>query len=131
VQWVQPVIDSSLGYGDVMQTHVKQAAINANSKYLALVNQTLTKVEAAKDFEGDTVLSHYSLEMLGFYKNALEKSFKPALEGTKAEAFSPEEAALIDSLYTDFTMRENQYWDRFNWAEKKFSKEQEIEKVEK
>jgi hypothetical protein len=127
---VQVVIDSSLEYGDALQSHQKTRAMNAYAQYAALVNKSLQKVQTQGNFEGDTTLLHYSLELLGFYKAALDAQFKPALAGIKAEAFTDDEAHDVDSLYENLTMNESQYWDRFNWAEKKFYKDNRIEKTE-
>ena len=128
---VQVVIDSSLEYGDGLQSHDKTAALQAQASYSALVNKTIAAIEAQKDFEGDTTLQHYSLEMLFYYKNTLEKGISPFLSSVKANTFSEAEAQTADSLYSDFTMTESKYWDRFNWAEKKFYKENGLAKIEK
>ena len=128
---VQVVIDSSLEYGDGIQSHDKTAALQAQARYSALVNKTIADIESQKDFEGDTTLQHYSLEMLLFYKNKLEKEFSPFLNAVKANTFSEAEAQTADSLYSDFTMTESKYWDRFNWAEKKFYKDNNLAKIEK
>ena len=131
LQSVQAVIDSSLDYADGIQTYQKSRATQAHQKYSALVNQTMVKVETLKDFEGDTTMEVFSKELLTFYKNKLDKELNPFLQSVKAEAFSPEETQTADSLITQFTMDENQYWERFNWAEKKFYKEEGMGKVEK
>jgi hypothetical protein len=131
LQSVQAVIDSSLDYGDAVQSYEKSRAMQSHDKYSALVNQTMVKVETMKDFEGDTTLEFFSKELLTFYKNKLDKELNPFLQSIKAEAYSPEEVQVADSLMSQFTMDENQYWERFNWAEKKFYKEEKIGVVEK
>ena len=52
------------------------------------------------------------------------------LTAVKGDEFSEEEAHIVDSLYENLTMNESQYWERFNWAEKKFYKDNQIEKTE-
>ncbi len=131
LQSIQTVIDSSLNYGDAIESYDKTRALKATEKYSDLVNSTIVKVEKSGDFDSDTLLQHYSFELLGFYKSSLEKQFKPVLNGIKSDSFSMEEREVVDSLYKGFAMKENQYWDRFNWAEKKFSKKYELEKLEK
>ncbi len=131
LQSVQVVIDSSLDYGDALQSYERARALQSHQKYSALVNSTLTKIEGMKDFEGDTTLQVFSKELLVFYKNTLDNEINPFLQSVKGEAFSPEETLVADSLMIKLTMSENQYWERFNWAEKKFYKEEKIATVEK
>ncbi|MDB5283489.1 MAG: hypothetical protein JWO06_2564 [Bacteroidota bacterium] len=128
---VQVVIDSSLEFGDGIISGNKTTAMQTEQHYAALVNKTITSVQAQKDFEGDTTMQHYSMEMLLFYKNALEKDFSGFLSSIKLDTYTQEETHTADSLYQDFTMTENKYWDRFNWAEKKFYKENNLAKVDK
>lgn len=127
---VQAVIDSSLEYGDALQSYEKNRALQSQQKYLTLVNQTIAKVSGLKDFEGDTTLQVYSTELLNFYKNTLEKEHGPFLQNVKTEMFNEEEQVTADSLIGKFAMDENKYWERFNWAEKKFYKEESISLVE-
>lgn len=127
---VQAVIDSSLEYGDAIQSHRKTPALTGYEQYDELVNKTIAKVQSAGNFDGDTTLQHYSLELLNFYKMTIEQQFKPALASVKVEEFSEEESHDLDSLYENLTMSESQYWERFNWAEKKFYKDNQIEKTE-
>lgn len=131
LQSVQAVIDNSLEYGDGIQSYEKARALQAHEKYSALVNSTFTKIETLKDFEGDTTMEHYTKELLGFYKTTLNGELQPFLQSVKAEAFSPEETLVADSLMSKLTMTESLYWERFNWAEKKFYNEESIGKVEK
>ena len=131
LQSVQGVIDNSLDYGDAVQSYEKARALQAHEKYVTLVNTTLAKIEALKDFEGDTTMEYFSKELLGFYKNTLDKELLPFLQSVKEETFSSEEMQVADSLMTNLTMTESRYWERFNWAEKKFYKEENIGKVEK
>lgn len=128
---VQTVIDQSLDYGDGIQSYEKSKAKQAQEKYTGLVQQTLITINAMKDFEGDTTLITYSKELLEFYNHTLKNNMQPFLNSVKEEAFSPEEMQVADSLMTDLNMTESRYWERFNWAEKKFYKEQEIARVEK
>ena len=128
---VQVVIDSSLEYGDAIQSHDKGRAIRAQQQYSSLVNKTMANIEAKGNFEDDTILKHYSLELLGFYRTTLDKNFTPFLNSIKANEFSAEESTTADSLYSNLTMTENNYWERFDWAEKKFSKQYELGKLEK
>ncbi len=130
LQSVQVVIDNSLDYGDALQTYEKEKALKAQQKYSALVNSTLASIDSIGDFEGDTTLHTYAKELLGFYKKTLDGSIDPFLQSVKGEAFTPEETTVADSLMIDLTMTENKYWERFNWAEKKFYKEENIGKVE-
>lgn len=131
LQSVQAVIDSSLDYGDAVQSYEKERALQSHEKYSALVNGTISKIEMLKDFEGDTTLEFFSKELLSFYKTTLDKELQPFLQSVKAETFSPEEMQVADSLMSKLTMTESLYWERFNWAEKKFYKEENIGKVEK
>ncbi len=131
LQSVQAVIDNSLDYDDAVQSYEKARAIQSHEKYSALVNSTLLKIDALKDFEGDTTMEYFSKELLGFYKTTLANELQPFLQSVNGETFTPEEMQVADSLMTQLTMTENQYWERFNWAEKKFYKEEHIEKVEK
>ena len=91
----------------------------------------MTKVNELKDFEGDTTMEYYSKELLTFYENKLDKELNPFLQSVKGEAFTSDEAQTADSLMGAFTEKQSAYWDRFEWAEKKFYKEEKIEKVEK
>jgi len=131
LQNVQAVIDKSLDYADGIQSYEKGKAVEAHQKYLELVNSTLSKIESMKDFEGDTTLVVYSKELLNYYKTTLEKGHSGFIQSIKANVFSPEETAAADSIMSDFAMTENKYWERFDWAEKKFYKEENIGKVEK
>ena len=131
LQSVQGVIDNSLDYGDAVQSYEKTRALQAHEKYVALVNTTLAKIETLKDFEGDTTMEYFSKELLGFYKNTLDKELLPFLQSVKEETFSTEEMQVADSLMTNLAMTESRYWERFNWAEKKFYKEENIGEVEK
>ncbi len=131
LQSVQGVIDNSLDYGDAVLSYEKARAVQAHEKYSALVNSTLFKIDSLKDFEGDTTMQFFSKELLGFYKRSLNNELSPFLQSVKAEAFSPEEMLVADSLMSNLNMTESRYWERFNWAEKKFYKEENIEKVEK
>jgi len=131
LQSVQGVIDNSLDYGDAVQSYEKTRALQAHKKYSALVNSTILKIETLKDFEGDTTMEFFSKELLGFYKRTLDNELSPFLQSVKAEAFSPEEILVADSLMGNLNMTESRYWERFNWAEKKFYKEENIGKVEK
>ena len=128
---VQVVIDSSLEFGDAVQSHDKDRALKAQRQYSSLVNKTIERINAFGDFEGDTLLKHYSLELLGLYRNTLDKDFTPFLSGIQSNAFNEEQSQAADSLYTILTVTENNYWERFDWAEKKFSKEYELGKLEK
>ena len=128
---VQVVIDSSLEFGDAIQSHQKDHALGGYEQYDALVNKTITKIEGAGNFEGDSTLHRYSLELLNFYKGTLERELKPVLTALKANEMDPDETHLVDSLYENFTINESQYWDRFNWAEKKFYKDNKLETTEK
>ena len=128
---VQVVIDSSLEYGDAIQSHDKDRAVKAQQQYSSLVNRTIEHINAGGDFEGDTLLKHYSLELLGLYRTSLDKEFTPFLTGIQSTAFTEEQSVTADSLYTQLTMKENNYWERFDWAEKKFSKQYELSKLEK
>ena len=131
LQSVQEVIDASLDYGDAIQSHDKTRAIGGHENYRQLVNNAINKVKARGDFDGDTILQHYSLEMLVFYKTSMEQNFKPLLDSLQQGKFSEQDAQKADSLYAVMTMMENQYWERFNWAERKFYKDFDLEKVEK
>lgn len=131
LQSIQTVIDHSLDYGDAIQSYEKSKAWQAQEKYTGLVQQTFSAVNAMKDFEGDTTLITYSKELLEFYSHTLNDKMKPFLNSVKDETFSAEEMQVADSLMTELNMTESQYWERFNWAEKKFYKEQEIGTVEK
>ena len=128
---VQVVIDSSLEYGDAIQSHDKDRALRAQQQYSSLVDKTIEKINTTGNFDGDTILKHYSLELLGFYRTSLDKDFTPFLNGLKSNELSAEESTIADSLYSKLTMTENNYWERFDWAEKKFSKQYELGKLEK
>lgn len=131
LQSVQAVIDKSLDYGDAIQSYEKEKALKGHQTYSQLVGQTLDKINNAKDFEGDTTLHTYSKELLLFYKTTLDNKLQPFLQSVKADAFTPEEMQVADSLMTDLNMTESRYWERFNWAEKKFYKDENIAVVEK
>jgi hypothetical protein len=128
---IQPVIDSALVYGDGIQSYEKERATKTHERYSALVNSAISKIKDAKDFDGDTILQHYSLELLGFYKSALDNDFKPFLNSLKGEEFSGEEKQVADSLFMKLSSNQSKYWDRFEWAEKKFDKSEGLEKPEK
>ena len=131
LQSVQSVIDKSLDYADGIQSYEKAKAIEAHQKYSDLVNSTLSKIENMKNFEGDTTLVVYSKELLNYYKTTLEKDHSIFLQSIKTDVFSTEETAIADSIMSDFAMTENKYWERFDWAEKKFYKDENIGKVER
>src|SRR5579863_6832982 len=124
---VQPVIDSSPDYGDAIQSYEKERAFKAHQRYSNLVNGSISRVMEVNDFEGDTILLHYSLELLGFYKNSLDNEFGPFLNSLKTDSFREEEERAADSLYMKFTSMQGKYWDRFEWAEKKFDAEYALE----
>jgi len=128
---VQQVIDSSLDFGDAIQSNGKQRGIVATDNYQMLIARTISKLQAEGDFRGDTTLRVYSLELLQFYKKSLDTQFKPFLQSVKDEAFSETEAQQADSLFRAFALRENTYWERFNWAEKKFERDHKIIELEK
>ena len=128
---VQVVIDSSLEYGDAIQSHDKDRAVRAQQQYSSLVDKTIAKIEAAGNFEDDTILKFYSLELLGFYRNSLDKEFTPFLNSVPSNSFTEEQSFAADSLYTKLTMTENNYWERFDWAEKKFSRRYELSNLDK
>jgi hypothetical protein len=131
LQRVQVVIDSSLDYGDAVQSYEKARALKGHENFLSLVNSAITQTGELKDFEGDTTLQVFSKELLTFYKTTLDNELGPFLQSVKSETFSAEESQVADSLITKLTMTENQYWERFNWAEKKFYKDEKIGEVEK
>lgn len=126
----QTVIDNSLDFSDAVQSYDKERATKALEQYTSLVNETISKVEAVGNFKEDTTLRSFALEMLGFYKETLSNDFAPFLKQVKGNSFTVSETATADSLVTEMTMTENSYWERFNWAEKKFSKEKGIENAE-
>ena len=128
---VQVVIDSSLEYGDAVQSHEKARMLKAQQQYSSLVDRTIASINDAGNFEGDTSLKYYSLELLGFYRKTLDKDFTPFLNSISDSSFTEQEGTMADSLYTNLTMTENNYWDRFDWAEKKFSKQYELSKLDK
>lgn len=128
---VQVVIDSSLEYGDAVQSHDKDKVLKAQQQYSSLVDRTIAKINDAGNFEGDTSLKYYSLELMSLYRNTLDKDFTPFLKSVAANSFTEQEGLVADSLYTQLTMKENNYWERFDWAEKKFSKQYELNKLEK
>lgn len=127
---VELVIDSSLNFGDGVQTYQKDKALAATNHYNVLVSNTIEKIQKLGAFEGDTSFMHYSLEMLSYYKTTLNNGFKPLLSSISEANFSDEQKQKADSLYQDFAMMEAKYAERFNWAEKKFYKEHELSKVE-
>lgn len=128
---VQVVIDSSLEFGDAVQSHETARMLKAQQQYSSLVDRTIGTINEAGNFEGDTLLKHYSLELLGFYRTTLDKDFTPFLKSLSDSALTEQQAATADSLYSNLTMTENNYWERFDWAEKKFSKQYELSKLEK
>jgi hypothetical protein len=128
---IQAVIDSSLDYGDGIQSYEKERAFKAQERYSNVVNNAISKIKEAKDFDDDTILQHYSQELLGFYKASLDNQFKPFLSTVKGDLFSDEEKHAADSLYMNFTSTQSRYWDRFEWAEKQFDKKYGLEKPEK
>ena len=128
---VQVVIDSSLEYGDAVQSHEKTRMLKAQQQYSSLVDRTIAKINADASFEEDTLLKHYSLELLGFYRTTLDNDFTPFLKTVSDSAFTDQQAFTADSLYSHLTMTENNYWERFDWAEKKFSKQYELSKLDK
>ena len=128
---VQVVIDSSLEYGDAIQSHDKDRAMRAQQLYSSLVDKTIANIHQSGNFDGDTLLNHYALELLGFYRTSLDKDFTPFLNSVQSNAFTEEQSVAADSLYTKLTMTENNYWERFDWAEKKFSKQYELSSLEK
>ncbi|HWB64338.1 MAG TPA: hypothetical protein VG603_12560 [Chitinophagales bacterium] len=127
---VSVVVDSSLNYGDAIQSGDKQRAETAYKQYSGLVNKSIEKVQTFGDFQGDTTLRSFSLELLDFYKSTLDSQFGPFLASVKKDNFTAAESQRADSLYSKMTMTENQYWQRFDWAEKKFYKEHDIAAVE-
>ena len=128
---VQVVIDSSLEYGDAVQSHEKSRIMKAQQQYSSLVDRTIAKINDAGNFDGDTLLKHYSLELLGFYRTTLDNDFTPFVKTLSDSAFTDQQAFMADSLYSHLTMTENNYWERFDWAEKKFSKQYELSKLDK
>jgi hypothetical protein len=128
---VQVVIDSSLEFGDAVQSHEKARMFKAQQQYSSLVNRTISKINETENFEDDTILKHYSLELLGFYRTTLDKDFTPFLNSVSDSTFTEQQGITADSLYTNLTMTENNYWERFDWAEKKFSRQYELSKLEK
>jgi hypothetical protein len=128
---VRVVIDSSLEYGDAVESHEKDRALRAQQQFSSLVDKTIAGVNAAGNFEGDTTLQHYSLEVLGFYRTSLDRDFAPFLNKVQGNSYTEEESNTADSIYTLLTTTQNNYWERFNWAEKKFSKDHELGKLEK
>jgi len=128
---VQVVIDSSLEYGDAVQSHEKARMLKAQQQYSSLVDRTISNINSTGNFEGDTLLKFYSLELLGFYRTTLDKNFTPFLNSVSDSTFTEQQALTADSLYTNLTMIENNYWNRFDWAEKKFSKQYELSRLEK
>lgn len=118
----QTVIDHSLDFSDAVQSYDKQLATKSLEQYTNLVNETISKVEAEGNFKEDTTLRSFALEMLSFYKAALNNDFAPFLKQVKGNSFTSNEAATADSLVTNMTMTENSYWERFNWAEKVFER---------
>ena len=77
---VQVVIDSSLEYGDAVQSHEKDRMFKSQQQYSSLVDRTIAKINADGSFEDDTLLKHYSLELLGFYRTTLDSDFTPFLK---------------------------------------------------
>ena len=130
LELTQNVIDKSLDFSDAVQSYNKQRATKSLEQYTNLVNETISKIEAEGNFKEDTTLRSFALEMLGFYKETLGNDFAPFLKQVKGNSFTKSETATADSLVTNMTMTENSYWERFNWAEKKFLKENGIEKAE-
>ena len=128
---VQVVIDSSLEYGDAVQSHEKDRMFKSQQQYSSLVDRTIAKINADASFEEDTLLKHYSLELLGFYRTTLDNDFTPFLKTVSDSAFTDQQAFTADALYSHLTRTENNYWERFDWAEKKFSKQYELSKLDK
>lgn len=130
VKSVQAVVDHSLDFGDALQSYEKNRSLSALVKYRQLVDQSLKQVEEQGRFGEDTVLVHYTLELLTFYRQSLDNTFQPFLSSVKENHFSDEERSRCDSLYAEMTMMENRHWARFDWAEKKFYNENEVSKAE-
>ncbi|MBL0309098.1 MAG: hypothetical protein IPP77_05295 [Bacteroidetes bacterium] len=127
---VQAVIDSSLDFGDAVQSYEKQRIISTERNYAGLVNRTMNKINATGSFRQDTVLQYYANEMLAFYKKSLEDDILPYALTLPEGELSEVQKHTLDSLYAKMTMMENKYWARFDWAEKKFYQENEISKAE-
>ena len=131
MQATQVVIDSSLDFTDAVQRYKKEDAIQSLKNYSDLVERALSSVQQKGKFKEDTTLQFFAKEMLLFYKGSLKTGFQPFLNAVNSNSFTNQEAATADSLITDFTMNENLYWERFNWAEKKFYQEHDLSKTEK
>ncbi len=127
---VRVVIDSSLDFGDAVQSYNKTKAVQGFEQYSGLVNTNISKVQNMGAFDGDTILPHYALEMLNFYKNTLQNGFKPFFQSVRADSFTTEQKAVADSFNSNFSMNEAQYWNRFNWAEGQFDKKFGLVKTE-
>ena len=124
---IQAVIDSSLDFGDAVQSYNKTKAVQGFEQYANLVNQSITKVKSAGAFDDDTTLQHGALDMLLFYQTTLETGFKPLVQSIQSDEFTPEQKATADSLYTQLTMNESRYWQRFSRDEKRFDQKFELD----
>lgn len=131
VQASQAVIDSSLDFTDAVLLHKKDQATQALENYERLVERVLSTVQQKGNFKEDTTLHFFTIEMLQFYQASLNTTFRPFLFSVKENSFTQQEIATADSLVTDFTMTESLYWGRFNWAEKKFYKDNDLAETEK
>ena len=130
VKSAQAVVDRSLDFGDALQSYEKNRSTSELQEYRALVDQTAKQVQEQGRFGDDTVLVHYTLELLAFYQQSLGNTFQPFLSLVKENSFSDAERRICDSLIADMTMMENRHWARFDWAEKKFYYENELSRAE-
>jgi hypothetical protein len=117
---VRVVIDGSLDFADAVQSYNKTKAAQGFEQYSSLVNRTISKVKDEGTFDDDTILQHYALETLGFYQSSLQTGFKPLINGLQSEDFNDEQKHMADSLCSDLSINDAQYWKRFNWAEGQF-----------
>jgi hypothetical protein len=94
---------------------------------IASFDNSIKKISAMKEFEGDADLRNAALEWFKFYKSSFEKEYNHILELVANRDRSKEDHEKLDKLTDDLVKEEEKVDAKFSEAQEKFAKRHNLE----